>query len=141
MKVHPIRVLDTNYIYLCEKNYYPTSKILISELTDEKASSIKILSDKMLYSGYGKPEKNGEDQIETWIKWRAELGDYFSSTWVSSLLSNKYYEKLFKTAKELGLNGIWLYALEPLDSPEINDEHYNNFCELAVKYGFLKHKE
>ncbi len=126
---------------LSEYGYYPKAKLVFTELTIEKGMRLRRISDKLMYSGYGRQGLNGKDQIETWEEWKANLGNQFSMTWVGSHEDFDEYEELFAAAERLGLNGIWFYMLEPLgDGLEASVDNFVNFCEAAVRHGFLKVK-
>jgi hypothetical protein len=133
--------LTESILFLAENGFYPKGRIIFSELTIEKALKIHRLADFMVYSGYGNPGIKGKDQIATWTDWKDKLKDKFESTWMSTLEDEDEFRELLRTARDLGMNGIWLYALEPLPSgEEADDSIYEKFCAAAVEFGFLNVK-
>lgn len=126
---------------LSEEGYYPRAKIVLTELTIEKALRFKRIGNQIMYSGYGRRGIKGQDQIETWREWKANLGDKFSLLWIGSHEDFDEYDELFRAAAELEMKGVWFYMLEPLgEGLEANKENMISFCEAAVKYGFMKRK-
>ncbi len=128
-------------IYLSNNGYYPKGRIVVGELTEDKAKLFSRISDQLTYSGYGRIEDEGNDQIQTWTEWKNSFKDQFSMIWINALIDSNEYGNLFAAAKRLGFEGVWLYALEPLDGNEVSDKNYQKFCETAVEYGFLKKKK
>ncbi len=126
---------------LSEEGYYPRAKIILTELTIEKALRFKRIGNQIMYSGYGRKGIKGADQIETWREWKANLGDKFTLLWIGSHEDYDEYDELFKAAAELGMKGVWFYMLEPIgEGLEADEENIKSFCEAAVKYGFMKRK-
>lgn len=127
---------------LSERNFYPHAKFVVGELDETKAKRFLNVADAIMYSGYGSKEKLGEDQAQSWHEWRDYLGPQFSMLWISTNEDSLEYRLLFKTAKELGINCIWLYQYEPMDpSKETGDSNLKKFCDAAVEYGFMKIKK
>ncbi len=129
-------------IFLADEGFYPSAKFYVSELDERKAVRVLNFVDEIMYSGYGRKEKLGLDQIETWKNWQNYLGEKFSFVWIAAHEDSNEYRTLFKAAKELGFRGVWFYQLEPLDEgQEVSDSNFEKFCEAAVEFGFLKRKE
>ncbi len=128
--------------HLSENGYYPDAQFIVSEINEHRAKKIEFLVDEIMYSGYGEKQNQGSDQNKTWTEWQRLLGSKFSMVWISSLEDADHYKTLFKSAKELGMRGVWLYQLEPLDADkECDDANFEKFCEAAVEFGFMKVKE
>ena len=127
---------------LSNNGLYPFAQIITSELDERKAARLLRIVDEIMYSGYGSSEKMGTDQAQTWAEWKEYLGEKFSLVWISAEQDSNEYRTLLKSAKELGFNSVWLYALEPIDAgKEVSDSNYEKFCEAAVEFGFMKHKK
>ncbi len=126
---------------LSNNGFYPHAKFIVSELDEKKAFRLLRIADGIMYSGYGNKEEMGLDQVRTWTDWKEYLGEKFSLIWISSDQDLNEYQTLFKTARDLGFNDVWFYALEPIgEGEEVNDSNYEKFCEAAVEYGFMKVK-
>ncbi len=124
---------------MSDNGLYPYSKLIISELDEKKALKVSPFVDDVTYSGYGNHEKLGLDQAESWSTWKNFVGSKFGMPWISADADSNEYRTLFKAAKDLGFNFVWLYALEPLEeNREVSDLNYEKFCEAAVEYGFMK---
>lgn len=127
---------------LSHKGFYPRAKFVVGELDETKAKKFLHTADEIMYSGYGSKENGGEDQAQSWRDWRNYLGQQFSMLWISSNEDSLEYKTLFKTAKELGINSIWLYQYEPMDpAKETSNQNLKKFCEAAVEFGFMTRKE
>lgn len=126
---------------LCEKGYYPTAHFYMSEINEERALKMINLVDVVSYSGYSGINEDGSEQVKSWQNWQSFLGGKFSMLWMAAHLNMNVFHTLFKGAKELGINSIWLYQYEPLPADqEFGDEIIQRFCEAAVEYGFMKFK-
>jgi hypothetical protein len=126
---------------LSNNTFYPHANFIVSEVDEYKAQKFLRVADKITYSGYGNSDKFGVDQIQTWHEWKNYLGNTFSMLWISANEDSDEYKILLKAAKELNINSIWLYALEPIETgKEVNDSNYKNFCDAAVEFGFMKAK-
>lgn len=127
---------------LSNDGLYPFAKIIASELDERKAARLLKTADEIMYSGYGEKEKMGFDQAKTWSEWKQYLGEKFSLVWISAEQDSNEYRTLLKSAKELGFNSIWFYALEPIEEgKEVSNSNYEKFCEAAVEFGFMKLKK
>lgn len=126
---------------LAEKGLYPKSKIFLGEINEYRAKKLEILVDKISYTGYGSKDKNGLDQVQSWIEWKKVLGNKFSMLWIAAHEDSSHFRTLFKAAKEQGFNSIWFYQYEPLDADkEIPEKVIFDFCEAAVEFGFMRYK-
>jgi hypothetical protein len=126
---------------LSNRGFYPYAKFIVSELDEKKAARFLRISDGIMYSGYGNKEAMGLDQVKTWMEWKQYLGENFSAVWISSDQDSNEYRTLLKAARDLKFNAVWFYALEPIgNGEEVSDNNYENFCEAAVEYGFMKVK-
>jgi hypothetical protein len=125
-----------------EKGLYPKSKFFLGEINEYRAKKLERLVDIISYTGYGTKGKNGEDQVNSWIKWKNFLGDKFSMLWIAAHEDSTHFRTLFKAAKELGYNSIWFYQYEPLETDkEISEKVIYDFCEAAVEFGFMRYKK
>ena len=125
--------------FLSDNGLYPHAQFIVSELDEKKAKLVLPFIDNVTYSGYGNQDKMGFDQAKTWSEWKDYLGEKFGMLWISSDLDSNEYKTLFKTAKEIDINSIWLYALEPLATgKEVSNDNYDKFCEAAVEFGYMK---
>lgn len=126
---------------LSNGGFYPYAKFIVSEVDEKKAVRLLSVTDGIMYSGYGNKEAMGLDQVKTWTEWKQYLGEKFSLLWISSDQDSNEYRTLFKAARDLRFNAVWLYALEPIrEGEEVNDSNYEKFCEAALEYGFMKLK-
>ncbi len=124
-----------------EKGLYPKSKIFLGEINEYRAKKLERLVDKISYTGYGSQDKNGEDQVKSWIEWKNFLSDKFSMLWIAAHEDSSHFRTLFKAAKEQGYNSIWFYQYEPLEAEkEISEKVIYDFCDAAVEFGFMKYK-
>ncbi|MEW5843093.1 MAG: hypothetical protein AB1775_07500 [Bacteroidota bacterium] len=129
-------------IDLSNNGFFPYAKFIASELDEKKAARLLRIVDGIMYSGYGSSEKMGTDQAKTWAEWKKYLGEKFSLVWISAEQDSNEYRTLLKSAKELGFNSVWLYALEPIaEGKEVSNSNYEKFCEAAVEFGFMKLKK
>ena len=127
---------------LANKGLYPHAQFVIGELDERKAIRFDKLSEVHMYSGYGTRGKMGLDQVEYWHTWRDFLGDKFSMVWVSTIEDSLEYGTLLKAARDMNMQGVWLYQYEPLEADkETSDANLMRFCEAAAEYGFLKVKK
>lgn len=129
-------------INLNEKQLYPKSGYVISELDEKKAARFLRLTSSIMYSGYGDKKKLGTDQVKTWNEWGDYLGPTFSMLWIGAHEDSAEYSTLLNAAKDLKFDSIWLYQYEPLDKDkEIGDDNIIKFCEAAANAGFLRRKK
>lgn len=73
-------------------------------------------------------------QSDSWNDMRSKFGGRFSMSWMNAN-ADEYFE-LFHEANNLGLNAIWLYALEGLDLSKLAE-----FCDAAWQRGWLRKVE
>ena len=78
------------------------------------------------------------DQRPDWTDMKNLFGNKFSMTWISANNDLTEYNQLSGHAKNLGLEGIWLYQWS--EGPEADDNNINSFCNAAVSSGFLSIK-
>lgn len=136
---YPYKVIMKLISELSEKRLYPTAKLVVGELDERKAVRFLSTTDAIMYSGYGERKDLGVDQIQTWHDWREYLGEKFSMLWISSNEDSLEYKTLFKAARDLGINSVWLYQYEPMESDrETGDLNLEKFCEAAVENGFMR---
>jgi len=139
------------------KSKRPASKLVIDGY--KRCSHLLIaggIADKILYSSYvnwnsvGLPVCHvnigwGDDwespwtegsgnQSDSWRDMKQKFGSRFSMSWMHTT-GDDYYE-LFRTANELGLETIWLYAYDGVDPVKLEI-----FCNAAVNAGWLKKVE
>ena len=127
---------------LIKKEYYPHAQFIFGELDEKKAILFNNIAEVLMFSGYGSQEKSGFDQKQTWNEWRNYLGPKLSMCWISTLEDSLEYRTLLQTAKELNMDGVWLYQYEPLDAKgETSNANLQKFCEAAAKFGFLQIKK
>jgi hypothetical protein len=124
---------------LCDKGFYPAAKFVVGELDEKKAERFLNTADAVMYSGYGSRDKLGTDQVQSWHDWNQYLGPKFSMIWISSDDDSLEYRTLLKAAEDQGINAVWFYQYEPLDSgKETGNENLQRFCDAAVEFGFLR---
>lgn len=76
------------------------------------------------------------DQRSDWTDMQNLFGSKFTTTWISSQFDQAEYPQLLGHAKNLGLEGVWLYALEPYDN-EADDVNLESFSNAAANNNFL----
>jgi hypothetical protein len=143
----------SNYIKLKR----PDSKLVIDGY--KRCSHLIIaggIADKIMYSsyvnwdelnipvchvnlGWGNDYENpwlqgSSDQSGSWSDMKQKFGDKFSMSWMK--LNDDDYSTMFQTANELGLETIWLYAYEGVDSTSLE-----SFCQAAINAGWLQKVE
>lgn len=106
---------------------------------------VNSIGDKVMFSSYKHwwelfglwvswPED--PDQRSDWSDMRNRFGSKFSLSWVGAHKDISEYDDLLGKAKNLGLEGVFLYQLEPIDN-EVGDDNLETFSEAATKHGFL----
>ena len=80
------------------------------------------------------------DQRPDWENMQGIFNTKFSSTWIGAHRDEKEYDNLLGKARNLGLNSVWLYALQLEGSQEFVETNFNKFANAAVKWGFLSEK-
>jgi hypothetical protein len=72
----------------------------------------------------------GDDQRGSWSDARNVYGPKFSMTWING--GGDEYDVLMGHARNLGLNGVWMY-----NSGAIDPVRLGQFCYFASKHGWL----
>ena len=126
---------------------YSDPEIVISgyKRTDQLKDHVNSYSDKVMFSSY----KHWWEFLGLWISWpedpdqRPDWADMqsrftskFSTTWVGAHRDEKEYDDLMGKAKNLSLQGVYLYQHEPHDD-EVDDSNLEKFSDAASKHGFL----
>ena len=110
--------------------------------------------DVLMYSGYKKHTmvtsecfvSLGEDQRDTWTRWRNQFPDHFTRVWISTGITDpgndnddNEFQQLLEHAVYLGFRDygqVWLYT-----GNSATEENLANFCYWAWKYGWLRRFE
>ena len=143
----PFNTVQTMKIWL--KNNFPNSLFVISGYKRDSylINYTNLLADKVLFSAYIHWWKvfgwwvswpTNTDQRGDWTDMKNLFGNKFSMTWISANNDMSEYGQLLNHAKNLGLQGIWLYQYS--DGPEADDNNLNSFCAAAANSGFLNIK-
>lgn len=129
------------------KNKYPNSKLVISgyKRNDQLKDFVNSIGDKVLFSSYKHwweflgiwvsiPED--PDQRPDWSDMKNLFGSKFSMSWIGAHEDQAEYYDLLGKAKNLGLDGVFLYQLEPPEQ-EVGEDNLEQFSDAASKWGFL----
>jgi hypothetical protein len=129
------------------KNKYGSSQIVLSgyKRNDFLSDYVNTIGDKVMFSSYKHwwellglwvswPEE--KDQRPDWADMRNRFGSKFSISWVGAHKDVSEYDDLLGKAKNLGMDGVFLYQLEPFDN-EVGDENLELFSEAAVHKNFM----
>ena len=129
------------------RNKYPNTQIVISGYKRDSflKDFVNTIADHVMYSSYKHwwqvfgiwfswPEN--PDQRSSWIDMKNIFGSKFSLTWVGAHKDLLEYDNLLGKAKDLGLNGVFLFQHRPHEE-EVNDNNLESFSDAASKYGFL----
>ena len=73
----------------------------------------------------------GDDQRDSWSDMRTRFGWRFAMAWVDG--RGDEYDILLGHARNLGLQGVWLFSLGPL-----NPANLEAFCSAAARQGWLR---
>lgn len=118
-------------------------KIITGETTPEDFDCYDKYVNTIMCSWYGYyiwPLTN--DQRSRWTDFKNMWGAKFNMTWVSCRLDYDEFDDLIGHARNLGLDGVWLYQDDDvLASEETERNRINKFCLFAWKWGFLKRLE
>ena len=128
---------------------FPNSLFAISgyKRNSDLKNYTNLLSDKVLFSSYKHwweflgfwiSVPIDPDQRPDWSDMRSLFGDKFSMTWMSANADMSSYEELIGHAKNLGLQGLWLY--QDMFGTEVDDANLDRFCTAAAYEGFLQAK-
>jgi hypothetical protein len=133
----------TNWI----KNKFPNTSIVLSgyKRTDQLKNYVNTLADHVMFSSYkhwwelfglwiSVPEN--KDQRSDWTDMKNRFGSKFSFSWVGAHKDLSEYDDLLGKAKNLQLNGVFLYQLEPQEN-EADDNNLEQFSDAATKHGYL----
>jgi hypothetical protein len=131
------------------KNNFPKSLFVTSgyKRNSDLINYTNALADKILFSAYIHWWKFlgiwiswpvNTDQRGDWTDMKNLFGNKFSMTWISANSDLSEYNQLLGHAKNLGLQGIWLYQYS--EGPEADDNNINTFCNAAAYSGFLQTK-
>jgi hypothetical protein len=129
------------------KNKYPNTSIVLSgyKRTDQLKDYVNTIADNVMFSSYkhwweflglwiSVPEN--KDQRSDWTDMKNRFGNKFSFSWVGAHKDLSEYDDLLGKAKNLQLNGVFLYQLEPHEN-EVDDNNLEQFSDAATKHGFL----
>jgi hypothetical protein len=72
----------------------------------------------------------GSDQSGSWTSMKNSFGSKFSMTWIRG--REDEYSTLLPLSNSLGLNGLWVYHGEPIDTTRLL-----NFCNAAWQNGWM----
>ena len=129
------------------KDKYPNSKIVLSgyKRNEFLKEYVQTISDYAMFSSY----KHWWEFLGIWISWpenpdqRSDwadmeilFGSKFEFSWVGAHRDMSEYDDLLGKAKNLFLQGVFLYQLEPFEN-EADDTNFESFAEAATKHGFL----
>jgi hypothetical protein len=125
-----------------------SSEIVLSgyKRNDQLKDYVNSIGDHVMFSSY----KHWWEFLGLWISWPEDpdqrpdwadmenlFGPKFSFSWVGAHKDLKEYDDLLGKAKNLGLQGVFLYQLEPVEE-EVGDDNLETFSDAAVKHGFQK---
>ena len=126
---------------------YPNTKIVISgfKRDDFLKDYVDTISDYVMFSSYKHwweflgfwiswPEN--PDQREDWEDMENLFGNKFDFSWIGAHKDLNEYDNLLGKAKNLFLNGVYLFQTRPHES-EVDDNNFETFAEAATKHGFL----
>jgi len=126
---------------------YPNAKIVIGgyKRDDFLKDYVHTIADKVMFSSYSHwweflglwiswPEN--PDQRSDWADMKNLFGNKFSFSWIGAHKDLSEYDDLLGKAKNLQLNGAFLYQLEPAEN-EVNDSNLEKFSDAATKHGYL----
>ena len=129
------------------KAKYPNSKIVLSgyKRNDFLKEYVHTISDYTMFSSYKHwweflgiwiswPEN--PDQRSDWAHMETLFSHKFEFSWVGAHKDISEYDDLLGKAKNLFLQGVFLYQLEPFEN-EADDTNLETFAEAATKNGYL----
>ena len=131
------------------KSKFPNALFIISgyKRNSDLINYTNLLADKVLFSAYIHWRKFlwfwvswpiNTDQRDDWTDMKKLFGNKFSMTWISAYSDLSEYGQLLGHAKNIGLEGVWLYQYS--EGTEADDNNINSFCNAAANNGFLKPK-
>ncbi len=131
------------------KNNFKNSLFITSgyKRNSDLINYTNLIADKVLFSSYIHWRKFlglwiswpvNTDQRSDWTDMKNLFHNKFSMTWVSAYKDLSEYSQLLGYAKNLGLQGIWLYQYNI--GAEADDNNINSLCNAAVNNGFLRAK-
>lgn len=122
-----------------------TSRLVLDDTHRLFRDTIKVFDCEYMYSAYeDKIEVLGvgipvsSDQSGAWKRMKDKFGDKFYMGWVYGGGGCDEYKKLFKTANELNLKGIWVYFGDNEITRKQALEHIYQINEVAVDAGWLR---
>jgi hypothetical protein len=140
----PFNTVQSMRDYL--KSNFPNSLFVISgyKRNSDLIDYTNLLADKVLFSsyvhwweflGFWISWPVDPDQRDDWTDMKNLFGSKFSMTWMSANQDMSAYNSLLGHARNLGLEGVWLYQ-DPVGT-EVDDGNLTAFCDAAVSSGFL----
>lgn len=129
------------------KNKYSTSQIVLSgyKRNDFLKDYVNSIGDNVMFSSY----KHWWELLGLWVSWPEEpdqrpdwvdmkniFGSKFNFSWIGAHKDVNEYDNLLGKAKNLGLQGVFLFQLQPHDA-EVGDDNLEQFSEAAVRHNFM----
>lgn len=78
-----------------------------------------------------------QDQRPDWENMASMFGAKFSTSWVGAHRDENEYDDLFGKARNLNLNGLWLYAQLLNGSESYLEANFTKFTKAGVKWNYL----
>jgi len=111
-----------------------TSSLFIEGETDEWfANWVDDIVDVMTCTRYDRDLS--DDQRPLWDDFRSTCGSKFSQTWISARLDYQEYYNLLGHARNMGLQGVWLYQND--ESGDLTTR-ISEFSSYAWQFGWLR---
>lgn len=117
---------------------YPNSLFMSGETNTDYGSYIYHTIDKIFCTRYGRYGDLGDpDQRPLWDQFKQTFGTKFSMTWIAAHKDLSEYNDLLGHARNIGLNGVWLYQYQDSTDTYSND-NISSFSYNAWMKGWLK---
>jgi hypothetical protein len=85
-----------------------------------------------LFPGIWVSWPENKDQAEDWFDMQRRYGRKFSMTWINSYEVDEF-DRLFKQAKKLKLDAVWIYTLDKHQT-----DQFQGISDAAFRHGFLR---